>query len=134
MMCDHVPKDLPAAVVQLQETILGVANDRDREAKSWTDYQRKINDELVRPLAEQAAASNEPTEKAVLMAMAGISQLVHPQAISIVAKVAKSVKEWGVSKSGPLPEEELQQLLGMSDRIVALAKESEQIKGGKSKW
>ena len=85
-------------------------------------------------MAEQAAASNEPTEKALLMAVAGISQLAHPQAISIVAKVAKSVKEWGVSKSGPLPEEELQQLLGMSDRIVALAKESEQIKGGKSKW
>ncbi|MBC8869351.1 MAG: hypothetical protein H8E44_08025 [Planctomycetes bacterium] len=129
-----VPKNLPAAVVQLQEAILGVANDRDREAKFWTNYQRKINDEVVRPLTEQATASNEPTEKAVLMAMAGISQLAHPQAMAIAAKVVRSVKERGVCKSGPLPEEELQQLLRMSDRIVALAKEREQIKGGKSKW
>ena len=68
------------------------------------------------------------------MAMAGISQLAHPHAMSIAAKVAKSLKKTTLSKVGPLPENELRQLLSMSDRIVALAKERGQCKWNQSKW
>ena len=129
-----VPKNLATTVALLQEATLDAADDRDTEARLWADYQGKINDELVRPLTEQAAASKEPAEKALLMAMAGISQLAHPHAMSIAAKVAKSLKKTTLSKVGPLPENELRQLLSMSDRIVALAKERGQCKWNQSKW
>jgi hypothetical protein len=128
------PRNLSETIIQLQQTVLGLADDRDSQAKAWTAYQQKISDELVRPLTSQAAASQEPTERALLMALAGISQLAHPQAMAIAVKVARSVREWGVGQTGPLPEKELQQLLGLSDRMVALVKQREQIEGSRTRW
>jgi hypothetical protein len=76
-------------------------------------------------MTRQAAAAVDPVQRNYTVAAANIAQLVHTQAMTMMADFAEQIRE-SATGAIPLPKEDVKQLLAMTDRLVTLGREIDQ--------
>lgn len=96
-------------------------DDKTRCQKAWDRLQRFQDSELVIPLLDQASRESEPLPRILLTSLAEVARVFHPQALLTSVKFTKAVRDQGLKASSQLPTEQFQQVISLTDRMIAIA-------------
>lgn len=118
----------PSSVSEATSTLLSVlcdAPDEHWRQVAWKDAHELLETEIVAPLIRAGQSVQDPIRRNLIDTLANISRVLHPQALAIAAKFAVATRKHGLGSLPVVPHEELQQLLVLTDRIIALSQEIE---------
>jgi hypothetical protein len=97
-------------------------NERQRAA-AWSQWCQLQEMEVAQPLLELSREVSDPIRRNMINTLASISRLFHAQAMVVADHFKTAVRNRGGSGHGMLPDSELQQLLVLSDRTLAITRE-----------
>lgn len=86
--------------------------------QAWADVQTHYEQQLLEPLIQLACDTHDPLERNLLLMMADVCRLLHPQMAQLSERVSRVYGEHGVG--GAISQEEFQQLIAVMDRMMAL--------------
>ena len=112
-----------AEAVQTWETINKQTFNVQKRNQAWDKLMDALDHELIAPLMRLAAESTDLIRTARILALADISRLLHPQGALLAAKRDQSIRQNGTHETPPIPKEEYQLFLTLSDRVRALSVE-----------
>jgi hypothetical protein len=124
----HVPpKDLPEALVRLQQAIDHSGDgEHYRDKLAWSEYEEKVNAELTAPLMGLASATAEPLQRNLLAAAASISPLLHSQTMLTCAKLKERIQKVKADKVGSEIGRDIQTVLELTRRLIDIHSELRQ--------
>jgi len=88
------------------------------------DFDKALERDLIDPLVRQAATAADAVQRNLLVAAAGVSRLLHPQAVLVSERLSRLIGD--IRTQGPvsLPISEVQSLFALTDRLVNAAREA----------
>ena len=98
-------------------------NERTRRQQAWQRLQAAWERDVIQPLVRQAQEYADPADRALGIALADVSRIMHPQALLLATNYGNAIGNDGVRAKTLLPAEELKQTLALADRIRAIAEE-----------
>ena len=117
------PVSLLEARARLREALLRPGGKSGERRRRLRQHQEAIDNALVRPLLEEAAAEFDPMRRSQLAALAGVNQMLHPAVELYLAGQEKEVAKRGLRAGGQNPA--IQDLMKMFDAVSKLCRESE---------
>jgi len=117
------PVSLLEARARLREALLRPGGKSGERRRRLRQHQEAIDNALVRPLLEQAAAEFDPMRSSQLAALAGINQMLHPAVELYLAGQEKEVAKRGLRAGGQNPA--IRDLMKMFEAVSKLCRESE---------
>jgi hypothetical protein len=117
------PVSLLEARARLREALLRPGGKSGERRRRLRQHQEAIDNALVRPLLEQAAAEFDPMRRSQLAALAGVNQMLHPAVELYLAGQEKEVAKRGLRAGGQNPA--IRDLMKMFDAVSKLCRESE---------
>jgi hypothetical protein len=88
--------------------------------KAYEQLCELIDRQRFDPLVEEALQASDPLERNAGLALAETSRLLQPLVMLLTEKIRRSIAEKGTRAGSILTKEELTQVLGLSDRLLAL--------------
>ncbi len=120
----QAPTDYLSALAQLQHALRD-SKDKEDQQEAWKAFERLLEQDLVAPLVRQAMAA-EPLPRNLMVQAANLSRLLQTQGIALAEKLLQAARQSGPQGIGLLPQAEMQQFVVMTDRQLALIRESHQ--------
>ncbi|MCR9118513.1 MAG: hypothetical protein NXI22_16375 [bacterium] len=94
--------------------------------EAWRDVQRLLSQQVVGPLRDVAIASSNPVERTMLLGLAELSNMFHLQSVAISEQFHHRMADHGVERGAQLPEAQFKNLIAIADRLIGMAKATEQ--------
>jgi len=91
--------------------------------KAYDQYCELVDRQRFDPLVEEALQTSDPLERNAELALAETSRLLQPQVQLLTEKIRRSIGEKGTREGSILTKEELESVLALSDRLIALTEE-----------
>jgi hypothetical protein len=118
--------ELPATAAEAAATWFSAdtnkANERQRAAV-WNQWCQLQEIEVAQPLLQLSRNASDPIRRNLINTLASISRVFHAQAMAVADHFKTAVRNRGGNGHGALPEAELQQLLVLTDRTLAITRE-----------
>ena len=102
---------------------LNQINNQYQQGRTWAIRNEKLRSDVLMPLRQQAESSSDPIERGLTMALADLSEIMEPQMAMLRAKLEKTHAQGNVPTQGNLPQHDLEAMLKLVDRALAMTKE-----------
>jgi hypothetical protein len=88
--------------------------------KAYEQFCELVDRQRFDPLVEEALLASNPLERNAELALAETSRLLQPQVQLLTEKIRRSIGEKGTRAGNTITKEELEPVLALSDRLLAL--------------
>jgi hypothetical protein len=114
-----VPKSIVEAYRAWRQADRDAVNPVARR-KAYDQLCELLDRQRFDPLVEEALRATNPLERNAEIALAETSRLLQPQILLLTEKIRHSIGENGTRAGNTITQEELDQVLALSDRLMAL--------------
>lgn len=124
---DHFPDDRLYAF-RPRQSVIYVNGDNfhgpGQRTQALQYAKHTMDADLIEPLREMAHRSASPLQKNVIMGLAELSSLFHTQSLGASQAANKRMKSGDSDQSLLVPDEQIQQITAIADRVLNFAKEA----------
>ena len=92
--------------------------DNDMRMFSWDEYERNLRDLIIDPLIQDALDCSHPTDRALRLLNAQLSNVFHIQGLHMLERLTRRTAEQGLDRSNGFPTSEVKMLLNIADRVI----------------
>ena len=117
------PQGFAAALTRLREYETAPQQRGTHEPhQAWRDMVLLLDIDVIQPLMQEAMAATSAPERVLRMNLAEISRMFHLYAARMGSQLSGPISRPGTDVVGALPQEQIKNLLAMSDRVLGLSR------------
>ena len=96
------------------------SSDAASRKAAWNEVLALLDRQIFDPLTAQAKGLTDPTERNLVMTVAIMSRLLHPQLLMMGERVGRAIGDRGANAMGTISKDEFNQVMAVADRVTAL--------------
>ncbi|MCC7418709.1 MAG: hypothetical protein IT428_00370 [Planctomycetaceae bacterium] len=95
----------------------------EEQQRTWNDWLRLLDEQVIRPLKDDALLIPDPRERVLRLALADVSHAFHLRAAQLNQRLSRSTVDRSAENSEPMALKSFDKLLATVDRVVDLSRE-----------
>lgn len=108
--------------------------DNDMRMFSWGEYERNLRDLIIEPLIQDALDCSHPTDRALRLLNAQLSNVFHIQGLHMLERLARRTAEQGLDRSNGFPASDVKMLLSIADRVIRTSQPAQETEDQQGPW